>query len=183
MKLLSRILSLVSRFLSDISAILILLLMGLVVADVFSRSTTGDGVAGLVEYSEVLLVVAVFLGVAYARQTDAHVSMDMVTTRLPRKISAALQAAGLVTSLICVGIVAWVSLDVALESFRSKEYRLGIERVPVWPGRGAIAIAWCLLFLELLRNLLHLVREPESEVEGGITAPSPSSSQGLSSGS
>ena len=183
MKLPSQILSLVSRFLSDIGAILILVLMGLVVADVLSRTTTGDGVAGLVEYSEVILVIAVFLGVAYARQTDAHVSMDMVTTRIPPRISAAVQAVGLVGALVCVGIVAWVSVDVALESFQSREYRLGIERVPIWPGRASIAIAWCLLALELLRNLLHLVQEPESEGEGGITAPSQSSSQGLSSGS
>lgn len=183
MKALGSILSFATRLLSDLGAVLILVLMGLVVADVFSRSTTGEGIAGLVEYSEVLLVVAVFSGVAYARQTDAHVSMDMVTTRVPPKVSAALQAVGLLGSLVCVGIVAWVSVEVALESFQSKEYRLGIERVPVWPGRAAIAIAWCLLALELLRNLLHLVREPESEGEGGITAPSQSSSQGLTSGS
>lgn len=136
-----------------LAALLVMAIMFSTAADVASRQLTGSSIAGVVEYSEVLMVGLIFLGLAYAQRTGAHIGVDLVTERMPARVAHAVRSVGLVIAIAIVAIMAWETLEVALRSFESREFRFGLVQVPIWPARLLIPIGLTSLLLELAVTL------------------------------
>lgn len=142
-------------------------------ADVTSRQLTGSSIPGVVEYSEVLMVGLIFLGLAYAQRVGAHIGVDLVTERMPVRVAHAVRTVGLVIAIGIVAIMAWETLEVALRSFESREFRFGLVQVPIWPARLMIPLGLGALLLELgvslydevvaLRNRVPITRAIPAE--------------------
>lgn len=122
-------------------------------ADVTSRQVTGSSIPGVVEYSEVLMVGLIFLGLAYAQRVGAHIGVDLVTERMPVRVAHLVRSVGLVIAIGVVAIMGWETLEVALRSFESREFRFGLVQVPIWPARLLIPIGLGALLLELAISL------------------------------
>lgn len=90
----------ISRFLAVISAVATVVIMLLTVFDVVSRLVGGGSVPGLLELSEVALVFLVFCGIAYGQQKRIHVSVSLLTSRLPERTGRVAVAFGLIFILI-----------------------------------------------------------------------------------
>lgn len=136
-----------------LAAVLIMAIMFSTAADVTARQVTGSSIAGVVEYSEVLMVGLIFLGLAYAQRTGAHIGVDLVTERLPARVAHGVRSVGLVIAMVVITIMAWQTLEVALRSVQSGEYRFGLVQVPIWPARLLIPIGLTALLLELAVSL------------------------------
>lgn len=137
-----------------LSAIGIVTIMLGTTADVARRSLAGQSLPGIVEGSEVVLAVAVFLGLGYAEQTSTHVATDIVTSRVPPTVRATMFAVG---RLVMCALLAWMTVATAqraVDSVVSNEFRFGMIRVPLWPGRTAIALGFALVVLEALIELV-----------------------------
>lgn len=140
------------------------------VADVARRTFEGESIAGVLELGEVMMVAITFLGLAYAEYRGAHVSMTLVVRRIPRRIAAVINAAGL---LLIVVVVAWmflVTFDRAVESYAEGEYRFGLVQVAIWPARIAIVVGLAAYLIELVFRLVDDVRLAAG---GGGSAPGP----------
>ena len=151
-----RLISLGSRLLGTVGSFLIFVIMCIVIGDVLTRAITGSGVASLIEYAEVLLVGVVFLSLPYARRTRQHVTVDAVVSRLPYNFARIVEYAGLLIAIIFLTALAWSSVEAAISSTLAGEYRMGVERIPIWPARIAVALGWCALLLELVADLLRV---------------------------
>lgn len=141
------------------SVSLIVVILAAIVADVVRRSATGKSVPGVVEWSEVAMVMIVFLGLGYAERRRAHVSMTLFVRLLPPRVGAVINALGL---LLVAAVVAWmvyVTADRAMASYEASEIRFGLIRVPVWPARIAIAVGLLAYLLELAFRLLDTIRD------------------------
>ncbi|MFV0453019.1 MAG: TRAP transporter small permease [Propioniciclava sp.] len=159
--MLTRIIHGFSRFLATVSALAITVIMILTVADVVSRLAGGGSVPGLLELSEVALVFLVYCGIAYGQQKRTHVSVSLLTSRLPEKVGRTFVAVGLVVTL---GILAWATYASgmqAIESVLRNEVRFGITKVPIWPARIMIPIGFFLTFGEMLIELFAVLRGEE----------------------
>ena len=123
-------------------------MMMLISMDVFNRVATGSSIRGAFEAVEMLLVLMVFLGIAYAERSGAHVRVRLFTARMPPRIAEMTRLFG---NLIALGIVAFMAYQTGLAAQRSVasgEFRMGLVSFPIWPGRIAVATGLALLTLE-----------------------------------
>ncbi|WP_084500398.1 TRAP transporter small permease [Brevibacterium album] len=136
-----------------IASLTIALIMVLTVADVARRSLTGRSIPGTTEFSEVFLVAAAFLGLAYAMRTGAHVAVDLVVERMPARAGRIVFTIGMVTA---IAVLVWMTFQTggaALRSISAGEYRYGLIQVPIWPAKAVIPVALAALILECVITL------------------------------
>lgn len=151
-----------ARLAALISALCVVALMLTTTADVLRRTATGRALPGSVEYGELLMVGMVFLGLAYAQHQKEHVSVSVLTSRLPVRSAMVVRTTGMLTM---VGFLLWLSVAAygeAMRSLASGEYRFGLLQVPMWPARLVIPVGVALLALETLIDLWDAVRTPRT---------------------
>lgn len=144
---------------STIAGAMIILLMVLTVVDISMRTAGRAGVPGGIEFSEVMLVIAVFAGMMTAELTGAHVKTPILTTRLKTVAAETVRILGL---LITVAVLAWlvvVSAIAAWDSFQVGEVHLGLARIPVWPAKvfvplGMLGMLAVLAFSIVQRSII-----------------------------
>lgn len=159
----------ISAPLAALASAATLLIMVAVTIDVFSRNFVGKSVPGLLEMSESALVATVFLGLAYAGATNAHVSVDLLTDKLPQGVARRL--AGVVWLLVAAMMVWYVyaTFGRALSSTASLEITQGLMVWPVWPIRWILVIGYLtFLLVSLVNSYLSFMNEPllgEDETE------------------
>jgi TRAP-type C4-dicarboxylate transport system permease small subunit len=153
-----RVLHAATRVLAFVSVASIAFMMLATSADVGRRQFFGSSVRGVIELSEIMMVVIVFFGLGYAESREAHVSMTLVIRRLPARVAAAVKALALVLAIAVIGWMLVATFDRAIDSFVSGEQRFGIVRLPVWPARWAIVVGLAAFLLEMLVRLVDLIR-------------------------
>ncbi|SDE24570.1 TRAP-type C4-dicarboxylate transport system, small permease component [Salipiger thiooxidans] len=93
--------------LAVLGGILLMALMGMTVTDVIGRYLFNAPLRGATELTELLLAAVVFLGLPAVALADEHVTVDLVTDRLPRAAQPwRLAAAGLFSAVV-LAVVAW----------------------------------------------------------------------------
>lgn len=127
-------------------------MMVVTTVDVLSRNLAGRSIPGLLELTETLLVVAVFLGLSYAGVANAHVSVDLLTSHFPPALSH--RVAG-VMWLLGAGMTAWFLVACAQRasaSVRMGEISTGLVDWPLWPARWVVVIGLTAFLLVALVN-------------------------------
>lgn len=143
-----------------LAAIGTVLLMAVTVVDVTLRATTGRGIPGAIEITEVVLVVAAYLGLMTAAHDRMHVTVTFVTARMPSRMADAVRVLAGLVSLATLVVVLVATAIRAVGSVSSGEFRFGLVSVPIWPARVAIviglatfAVAACLQLIESITRL------------------------------
>lgn len=161
-----------ARALAVLAATCLGVLMMLTVADVTRRNITGRALPGTVEYSELLMVALVFLGLAAAQRRKEHVAVNLLTSRLPVHVSRLVRIAGLVVVLLFIGWMTWKTGQEAHRSLSRNEVRIGLQSVQVWPARLAMPVGLAALFLQVVADVLDLTRRRPlggTEIAEGLT--------------
>lgn len=146
------------------------LLMLVTVYDVTRRALVGSGVPGALEYSEILLVIVVFLGFGLAQQTGAHIRTSLVTSRLRPAVSRWVRITGMAPCLLVAIWMAYGTAERAWASYVSGEYRFGLAEVAMWPGRAAVAVGLATLVLQMSLQFLREVRAVNAPIDRGEEA-------------
>lgn len=143
----------VSRTLGIISAAAIMALMLAITADVIGRELRGRSVPGLLEVAEILLAVAVFLGLAVCQHQGGHIRVTLVTDRLPEGAARGVRLVALSLGLALIAALAYATGSVAIDSYLAGEARFGLLAVPTWPGRAAVCVGLIALLGEILVSM------------------------------
>lgn len=158
----TRLLNGVSRRISAVTAVLASLctiaLAVTITIDVAMRLVTRASVVGLVEVSETLLVCIVFLGMAYTAYVGGHVAMSLVTGALPDRVAHAVRA---IAYVLVLALIVWMidaTLDRAIASYVTGEYKFGLSRFPLWPARWVIVIGLAVAVPVALLKLIASAR-------------------------
>lgn len=145
----------------------IALLMLPTVADVTFRKIAGPSLPGMVEISEIFLVIVVYLAMPAAMARRVHIFSPIMTSRLPerlaetlRTIGAVLVAATLIVMVIGSSVIAWDSVVV-------QEVRFGLVQVPIWPAKVAVPVGLGLMLIETLFQIFGKTPPPPGEEELG----------------
>ncbi|MFC5337569.1 TRAP transporter small permease subunit [Leucobacter denitrificans] len=156
---LRRSIHVISRTFGIIAVLVIVFMMVATVADVARRYFTGAPIPGVTEAGEVLMVMAVFLGIAFTEYRGAHVRVTLVLEKLPPRVAAIINSLAMLVVLLLLAWMVWVTTGRALESIEVDEVRFGLVKIPVWPGRIAIAVGLAAYFLEAIPRLYDSVRQ------------------------
>jgi TRAP-type mannitol/chloroaromatic compound transport system permease small subunit len=148
-----------SRLLALLAAVLVVVLIAATLVDAASRNITGVPLRGLLEWSETLLVVLIFLGMPYTMQMGAHVSIDSFVARLSPRNQRIVVVIGFVVALPVLIWAAWSTVDIAFTSFQDREARMGLVEIPLWPARAAVALGMVLFALEAAIHVLRVIEQ------------------------
>lgn len=152
--------------LGSLSGIATIIMIALVVPDIIMRKFFSATIPGASEANVLLLVIMVYVGLASAQARSAHFRVTLLTDRLPAGVARSLQALMLILAICGFGLLAAMTTENAIASFRRGESSFGVIAFPLWPGRIAVAAGlWllCLQFLlDLLRTMTGIQRTPDT---------------------
>jgi TRAP-type C4-dicarboxylate transport system permease small subunit len=138
-----------NRFIAGVGACFLIPLMIITAGDVVARDAFNHPIPGTVELSQYMLAVFILLGLAYTQQAKAHVSVSVITSRLPRHGQLMLRVVATLLCLFVALILVWQGWVVGIEEKTVSD----MLRVPQYPFRLMVAVAAFLMCLELAIDL------------------------------
>jgi TRAP-type C4-dicarboxylate transport system permease small subunit len=148
------------RGLGYIASMVVFALMGLTMADILMRKFLNQSILGIVELTELMMVVIVFFTLGFSEMKDAHIKVDIFTSKLKPRTRIVLDV---VTQLLASLLFAFMTVSVlrhALSMQRVGEVTQDLW-IPKYPflyltalGCAVLSIALFLRFLEFLSERL-----------------------------
>lgn len=133
----------------------ILLITGLILVEIFIRSSTGISILIAEEYSAYLLVVFGSMALAYTLRAEGHIRVNLILSRLsqgPKNIiNLFCSAIGFLTFFI-VSFHTWKLL---YESWNINETSMHYSKTPLYLPQIPLFLGSCLMSLEFLYMLLN----------------------------
>ncbi len=130
------------------------LLMVLTVADVIGYLFKVP-IRGTPELSEFMMVLVVFLALAWCAVTRKHVRVDLIVSHFPPRVQAIFDSITLLATLGLFGIITWRSV---LESMASYD-TTSILRLPTAPFYWIMTFGLALFCLAILVVLIENIAE------------------------
>ncbi|MDD5701777.1 MAG: TRAP transporter large permease subunit [Dehalococcoidales bacterium] len=142
-----------SKWINIIGAALIFIISGLVFVDVILRAF-GHPIKGVNELVEVMMITAVFFGVAYAYNEKAHIGMDLITSKLAPKARLIMNFITNLLGFTLFVIIVWRVL-IQTMLYYDKNVMHGYTPIPVTPFSAVIVVGCTLLCLLMIRDLFR----------------------------
>lgn len=125
----------------------------------------GFSIVGYIDVVEQAIALFAFLGIAYCQRMGGHVRMDLALRGLSRRALWISEATAILLSLFVVAVLIYYGIEHFLRALQTGDSTIDI-RLPVWPSKLLVPIAFSLLWLRLLLQFvafLRLVASPEKE--------------------
>jgi TRAP-type C4-dicarboxylate transport system permease small subunit len=152
----------ISRFLNRaanvLSAVVIFIMVFYITADVLGRDLFSRPIPGTYEISEMLMVLVVFLGLAYTQAMGSHIRTEFVLRLFPPKGRLVIEICTHFIFLITFAFFVWEGTKEAIISWQEKEFIAGLINVPRYPARWAIPIGAFLVCLTLAFDIADRLR-------------------------
>ena len=128
--LLERLVVGISRLMGLLSSMAVLVAVLAVIAQVVTRWIAGSSLAGMTELSRSMLLTSIFMGISWAAIRGEHVSVQLLTSRVPVKVRRLLNVVvWLLSSLFLV----WMTLASIAEAIkRTSANQQGFDATIVW---------------------------------------------------
>jgi TRAP-type C4-dicarboxylate transport system permease small subunit len=119
------------------------LLLGIAIVtatDALLRDFLGRPLRGTFEATELVLAVIIFFGLPYTGLTDAHVSVDFLTSRLGRRTQYVLIAVNAVVCAVLMGVITLQLTALTAEFLATKRTTITM-RIPIFPCILPVTVA------------------------------------------
>lgn len=157
MAIIRRLIPLGMRGLAEISGWIALLVTLLVTLDVVLRYIFKASIPASVEFTQVLLVLMVYLALGKAQVDKQHIRVEFLIDKMPAAARRYWEAVVHLFALAFILIVFWESIGLFQYSYAMKEYYGGAVRVPIYPARGAILIGCGFMMIQLIKDIVVLL--------------------------
>lgn len=129
-------------------------LMGLSTAvDVIKRLITASPIGGVMQLSECLMVVLVFLGVGFAQVHRRHIRVTFVVCRMKPENTVRMDIISCLIQISLLILLTWKTSEEAFWSWSILEYRVGDIRLPIYWARALIPIGLAVLIGQLILDI------------------------------
>ncbi|SFF16461.1 TRAP-type C4-dicarboxylate transport system, small permease component [Sulfitobacter brevis] len=156
MQILNRFLNFVSDVLGAIAMLFLAFLMFGTTFDVVVRAITGSPITGVFEFTELALVMVVFLGAGWAHRGDAHIRVTILTDKLSSATRARVVALAWGIGALGVLILAIPATNEAIYSVSIREYRWGYVKIPIWWTKASLATGLWFAFIQMAVQSVQL---------------------------
>lgn len=138
--------------LAGIGAVLIVLMMLQIFADVISRFVFSYPLPGTIEIvSHYYMVGSTFLPIALVHLERGHFFAESFKSLVSPRVIRALDGTNGLVLAFMAGLIAWRTLGTALESTAvNEQVQLSLFVIPTWPARWTLPVSFCLLTLVAL---------------------------------
>jgi TRAP-type C4-dicarboxylate transport system permease small subunit len=146
----------INSVIAFIGAMLVFMLMLYCFAGVIARYLLGryfltNPVPGVDEYSGLIMVLIIFLGMAWTLEQGGHIAIDIFTKRIGKKRPFLAEALSTIPVAVAAFFLLWKGFDLAL----SKLHIHSSTRMEVWlfPYYCSVPIGGLLLLIQCIRML------------------------------
>ena len=154
-----------------VSAVLLLMTMLIVVADVFMRYVLNRPFSFTYDLVGLYLLAGLFfLSLSDTFRVGAHVSVDILVQHLPPGGRRASEIVTCLSGIPVFAAIAWLGWERAWDNWMSNDVLAGSIPWPTWASAVLVPVGCGLL---VLRLLLHLAGQVASLVTGTDIAPLP----------
>jgi TRAP-type C4-dicarboxylate transport system permease small subunit len=144
-----RALDTVAEWMALVGGFVVFVLMLMVAIDAIGRKVA-SALPGALEFSEALMIPAVFLPLMFVQMKREHVYVGVVTMGLSIRAQSLIDAIAALIGVVLFGFLTWLAMEKAIQSTVVWEYRIAVISVPIWPFRWIIPLGTGLLVLQLL---------------------------------
>ena len=143
---------------------LLFVVMVLITASAVSRYVLNSPLLDSDDIARLLLLPAIFFGLAGACHHGEHIQVDLLWENLGDRGKAWLDGFATLVMTVCVGAMAYAS---ALRVFDIHASRVGTYelRLPLWPFFALASLGLVLSALVLLRKLVVIATRPASSAQ------------------
>jgi len=124
---------------------------------VFNAPTTWS-----IDYSIYLIMWGTFLGAAFTLKQGAHIHVDILVKKFPKKTRMTIEIVIYSLILIFCTILAWRGFVSCLQAYLFREITLSYTRTPLYIPSLSIPFGASLLILEILRELVQKIHSGRS---------------------
>jgi len=146
----------IARFMNRIGVSLVLLIVGIITADIALRYLFNMPIPGSLEITELTLPLVVFLAVAYTAMEKRHVGIDILYLKLGEGARSVLDGLTSLLSIYVVAIMTWQIFSRSSLAFTSGESG-DVIGVPYWPSMALMAVGCAVMVLVLFIDTLRAV--------------------------
>ena len=152
-----------------VGAVLIVIMMLHISADVAARWFFGVSIVGTLEYvSYIYMVSVVFLPLGRVQQERGHVLVEVISNLFPPKVTEWVDRGALLFSFGYVSFIGWWGWQEAVRSFRRNEILPLIDTdLPLWPSRFVVPIGLAAMAVVILFQLVRSLRGHEAAAPSG----------------
>lgn len=168
-----RLIEKISEILGGLSGFTTLIITVTVILDIALRALLNAPIPGATEFSTLLLVALVYLGLASVQAGKANFSVEIIVAHLPPAVRRVQEALVTLLSAAAIGLLVWFTGKEAWMSTMRGEMTFGAIVFPVWPSRiivtFGLAILWLQLVCDALRLIFHGLPAPagvDAEIKG-----------------
>ena len=138
---------------SDIAGVGVLFMTLLITVDVILRYGWNAPTIWVNEASSYVLLVVVFLGLAYALRENAHIRIDIIITRLPKQVQDWLKVINSIAFLIFTGILFYLTWELFLGSVHFATTSRTAWDIPLAPWQAFTPLGLIIISLLLICNI------------------------------
>jgi len=146
------------RYMAVLGCIALVIAVLAVSADIVGRIIRIP-VIGVEELNTLLIIMCVYLGIAFTQTRKKHISVTIIISRLPNLPKLILNNLILLFSLCFLTCFCYKSFNEAYRSFLIGEYVDGTVHFSVWPAKFVIAFGLALMSLQILIDLIRGVSD------------------------
>ncbi len=150
-------LSRVENLFNGVAALGIFVLMLMATVQILGRKLFNMPVPGYIDIAEQSIALFAFLGAAYCQRLGGHVRMELLLGTFRGRLLWITEALGTLIALVLVTILIKSGFDHFYRAYSFGDSTIDIS-LPVWPSKLVVPIAFSLLWLRLLLQLVGYLR-------------------------
>lgn len=136
-----------------LAAFSILLIMIMVSADVFFRYVFNSPIIGAMEFSLMLMIAVIYLGLGYTEISNRHIVIDLFYKKLNIKYQHIISKINCIILLSISSILFWHSFADFLYSYEINEILPGMASFPKYPSKLCLSLGVLIYIFVILSKL------------------------------
>lgn len=142
----------VTKWLTLVAAVCAGFMMVIAVVDVIGAKFFKWAIPSAGGFIEELMVLIVFLSIAYVEQERGHIRITILEERFTSAGKNVFRLVGYVIAIIVIGFLAWRAFLLEEYTIAIMLLKQGTIRIPLWPSASAVFLGWaCLTITYILR--------------------------------
>jgi len=122
-------------------------------ADATARYVINNPIPGVFELNEVILVICVYMGLAWTQIERGHIRVTAFLMRVSHRTEAMMNILAWTVTFVFIFIIGYQSAVGAIESFHIREFRWGSVQMPIWWAKALVPIGCWMMGFQLLIDI------------------------------
>jgi TRAP-type C4-dicarboxylate transport system permease small subunit len=142
--------------------VILFLLMALGASQVIARYVFNRPIAAVLELSQIMQAMMVFLAWAYTTAERSHVRVELFTRRFSPRLQAILELVIAIVGVVLFSLIAWQAAEKAAFYWETN-MEVDVLFIPLAPFQLFLSIGAVLLCLELIAQMIELIPRMKGE--------------------